>query len=185
MIKKWKTIIAASLACLLLFCGCGTVNPITMDEAFIKSLSQALEARWKLSEQQENNAEKGDTSLKIGSDEHVKANEALVNAEWDKLSQYADAEFEDPEFAKLAKKYLDCLEIQRQALIYAPSEPEQFEKDWSFALANRCVLLATFVDKYGLSVNEKYQSTLDDLLKIAESFSDISVTSPSGSASAE
>ena len=168
MMKKWKMPVFASLCAVLLLCGCSTGELVSTDKAFIDSLSDALEARWDLSEQQE--AQSPDPE--VGSEEHKEANTALVDAELDILSRYKDADFEDASLKKLANQYLDCLEIQKQALVYSTSEPEQFIKDWSFSLVNRCMLIRSFTEQYGLTVQPEYQDTLDGLLEIADSFSD-------------
>ena len=72
----------------LILAGCQNTSRETVDEQFMSSLSTALEARWALSTNTENQ------KFINGSTEHRELYTKLVDAELSELSQYKDKEFE-------------------------------------------------------------------------------------------
>lgn len=72
----------------LILAGCQNTSRATVDEQFMSSLSTALEARWALSTNTENQ------KFINGSTEHREYYTKLVDAELSELSQYKDKEFE-------------------------------------------------------------------------------------------
>ncbi len=88
-------------------CGLTEGTPLTEDD-FLKDLASGLEARWVLTTANEE-ANKTDTA---------KDWESFFDAEYDAISKYADADFEDKTMTKLAKQYVECIVQSKECLPY-------------------------------------------------------------------
>ena len=160
--KKYVIISLVLAFCSLLVLGCQNVSSETVDEQFMKSLSTGLEARWKLSEDPNNqNFEEGTTK-------HREFDSKLVDAELSELVQYESKIFEDEDLRALALEYIGLLNTQKNALDYVVADFEQYEKIWLLAYDNRSQLITEFVNEYDLEVSDKYIETLNDMIMNAE-----------------
>lgn len=170
MKKLWTILLAGVLVCALAACGSGGDNPAEptptptatpipyADADFISAMKESLQARWDISEQK-SNAE----ILAMDSIEYTTYIEGCIQAETEIISEYADKFYSDVKLQNLAKKYVECLNAQTDALDYYASDLLQYDEKWTEAYNERTKIIQTLVDEYGLSVDEKYQSILDEL----------------------
>lgn len=61
---------------------------------------------------------------------------------------------------------------QKEALKYLQVNYDKYEKLWYEAYDERTKLIVDFVDNYGLTVSDKYKSTLDDFKTNAQEVED-------------
>lgn len=173
--KRIRMIVTVILCtCILFLVGCGTTNSNGSgdaqtseqfaDQEFITSLANGLEARWKLNDEYENKYQNADSQPAIGSDEHVESYTSWVNAELDEIADYKDAKFEDSKLKEKAISYINCLNDQLESLEYATLDVEKYYELWQNAYKERSKLIEDFVNDYGLTVSEQYQSTLKEML---------------------
>lgn len=128
------------------------------DEDFMNSLAQGLQTRWDESESEEKQ------NITIGSDEHVEWYTSFVNDELEHIEQYKDEKFEDSELQEAMITYINCLYDQLEALDYAKVDSEKYNSMWTEAYNERSQLIETFVNDFGLTVDEEYQRTLQDMI---------------------
>lgn len=173
--KKVFQAVAVFSLCLFVLCGCSSTNNTASsaeeqyaDQDFMNDLAKGLEDRWKLSDEYNAQQEKSGKYDEIGSDGHIEAYTKSVNAELDRLADYPDKKFEDSKLKERAISYINCLNDQLEALDYASVDYEEYDTRWSKAYDKRTKLIARFVSDYGLTVDEKYQDTLDELLTNAK-----------------
>lgn len=171
-----------SLACIvlcgsLLLCGCSSIGNADSessqttqyaDQNFIKSLSTGLESRWKLGDKFDAEHAKNNTADVIDVDERT----TLINTELSAINQYKNAEFQDSKLQEKALSYINALNDSLQALNYISSDPEKYITLWEGAYDNRSTLIKDFVENYGLTVDNKYQSTLNELISNAQAVSE-------------
>ena len=167
----WILIIVLSLS---LFGGCGNAKTTEEAEAdvgstppsdadFIANLTKGLEARWELT----NSDAYSDTSA-MSTAEEQKADTLFVNAELDAIGNLDDYQFEDAELKALAETYMKGLNLQKDGIPYqGTNDSANLEKTWTLGYYYRVICIADFYHNYGLTVDEKYQQTLEDF--VAES----------------
>ena len=83
------------------------------EDEFLNDLKTGLEKRWEMSDN-----EKDPESM--SSDERVSSYTSMVNAEYDILKKYEDADFENAKFDVMADAYVGALETQLKALGIIP-----------------------------------------------------------------
>lgn len=87
-----------------------------------------------------------------------------VQIELDSDSPLKDRQFENTEMQEDVISYINSLEDQIDVLNnYSMTDLDFYDK-WNKAYDERSVLLKKFVEEYGLTVDSKYQSALDDIL---------------------
>lgn len=166
--KKIKHFVLISLSVLSLFSlvACGNQNatqsPTTqyIDGAFIVDLGKALETRFEAADKLDLEA---DT---LSNKDYLEKLSSVVDIEISALSQYKTGLFENTKLQELAISYLNALEDSKKALSNTDALMviDQFEE----AQKVRRALIVTFVNDYGLTVGEKYQSDLDDIISNAK-----------------
>ena len=117
-------------------------------EEFLNDLKSGLEKRWKISD------ESGDTAS-MSSDELVKFDTDVVNAEYDALKKYKDCEFDNEKFNMMADAYIDALETQKMAIGYYKSSNSIYNQFWSAGYNVRSIVVPDFVDYYGLKLDDE------------------------------
>ena len=163
--KKFYLALAMALAVLLTGCGAASQTATTeteihyADEDFISDLATGLQSRWDISD----NAE-----YEEGSEEHKQYAAKLVDAELNVLEKYQSMPFEDSKLQEYAISYINCLKQQQEAASYITTAYETYDEKWTEALNNRTKLIVTFVNDYGLKVDEAHQATLDDFIARAK-----------------
>ena len=133
------------------------------DEAFVEAMTKALEARWDITDSDKMQ------SLDSDSREHYAALSSAIDAELNIVSEYRTAEFKDHALQELAIQYINKLEESKEIADSLPSKDDKLYDKWTAVYDERTTLLQTLVNKYGLTVAEKWQYNLDDLLNNAKS----------------
>lgn len=163
--KKVYLALAMILAILLTGCGAASQTATTeteihyADEDFISDLATGLQNRWDINDVAE---------YEEGSDEHKQYDTDLVDAELNVLEKYQSMPFEDSKLQEYAISYINCLKQQKEAVSYITTAYETYDEKWSEAYDNRTKLIMTFVNDYGLKVDEAHQATLDELIANAK-----------------
>lgn len=154
--------------------GCGSANTSNVstnnneekyaDEDFIKSLSQALDKRWDLSDKQEEKEKSSGKKMEVGSDEHKELFTSYIGTELSEIENYKDAKFKDGKLQEKAIKYINLLNDQKAALDYIKVDYNKFLKLWGSAYDQRTQLIIDFVNNYGLTTSEKHSEILKELI---------------------
>lgn len=166
--KKFYLALAMALAVLLTGCGTALQTATTeteihyADEEFISDLATGLQSRW------DTQPSNGEDEVVVGSDEHKQYYTDLVDAELNVLEKYQSMPFEDSKLQEYAISYINCLKQQKEAASYITTAYETYDEKWTEALNNRTKLIMTFVNDYGLKVDEAHQATLDELIANAK-----------------
>lgn len=168
--KKVYLVLAMALAVLLTGCGATSQTATTeteihyADEDFISDLATGLQNRWDTKPANGVNEDE----IVEGSDEHKQYYTDLVDAELSVLEKYQGMNFEDSKLQEYAISYINCLKQQKEALSYVTASYETYSEKWSEAYDNRTKLIMTFVNDYGLKVDEAHQAPLDELIANAK-----------------
>lgn len=133
---------------------------LSVDGQFMRTLSKSLMARWKKSDEYEEDGI-------VGEDPDVYSE--YCDIELKKLSEFYNKTFNNPKLQEDAKLYIDYLKAAKEATTYYTVDYMTYAMQWNDTYAKRTVLLKKFVDSYGLTVDKKYNETLNDLLKDAVS----------------
>ena len=162
------TVILSVMA--MVICGCGSTKQAEKsteetyaDKDFMKDLAAGLEARWSV-EEPEQYTEGDDVSKEYYTE--------MVNAEYEKVTPYLDKKFKDSTLQQKAINYINMIKQQKEALKYMQVKFDKYEKLWYEAYDERTKLIVDFVDNYGLTVSDKYKSTLDDFKTNAQEVED-------------
>lgn len=166
--KKVYLALAMILAILLTGCGAASQTATTeteihyADEDFISDLATGLQNRW------DTQPSNGEDEVVAGSDEHKQYYTDLVDAELNVLEKYQSMPFEDSKLQEYAISYINCLKQQKEAASYITTAYETYDEKWTEAYDNRSKLIMTFVNDYGLKVDEEHQAMLDELIANAK-----------------
>ena len=121
----------------------------TTDGQFILAVVRGLEARWDATETQT----VADSEL-----------DTIIDLELAEVESFYDAEFSDVRLGEIAREYVDKLNEGKEAVRYVTNNYMVFQDKWNAARAGRLHLIEEMVNSYGLTVDEKYQRTLDQLV---------------------
>ena len=170
MWKKCLAFLSVLLVATVIVSGCSssattesnsasTVEIVYADEDFIIDLAKGLEARWAASDS-------GDYEYVEGTQEHRDFYASLLKAELDVFSNknYDNATFRDSKLKEKAISYLNCLHDQEEALTYVTVDYDKYSELWDSAYNKRTQLISDFAQNYGLTVSEKYKTTLSDMI---------------------
>ena len=137
------------------------------DEAFMESLKIGLQNRWDANEEDEK-VRAENNGMYPDYDTMKKFYHSFVRAELEQLSEYPSQQFEDTKLQEKAITYINMLNDSDECIDkYLPADENKFMEEWEKIYHQRTKVLKEFVDDYGLTVDEKYQSTLNDLLSTA------------------
>ncbi len=89
----------------------------------------------------------------------------IIQAEIDNDKPLKARQFKDSKLQEQIIAYLNSLDDQLAVVKKYSSTSAEYTTAWSEAYDKRSTILKTFVDKYGLKVDSKYQDTLDDLVR--------------------
>ena len=155
---KLKKIMGALLATTLLFgCSSNQENKTPTDEDFVLNVAKGLEARWDLNDEY-------DTSS-MSTSETQKADKEFINAEKNQIGKLSKYKFKDKDLKSIAEQYMNALDLQEEGIKYDGTDDyTNYNKTWSLGYNYRIVSIAKMVNDYGLTVDSKYQNTLDDML---------------------
>ena len=136
---------------------CGEIEGEPLNEEdFYKSLSTGLENRWKLTLADEGND--------FVSEEDWSN---YFNAEYDEISKFADANFNNSEIADLAKHYVEVIEQSKKCLPYLNTDFWE-SKYVNGVYHDRAETLYKINSIKPIIVTEEFQSTLQNILTEGE-----------------
>ncbi len=94
------------------------------------------------------------------------ADTLFVNAEKEALGKLDDYVFESQELKEIASTYFTALDLQTEGIKYANNYDEisAYEQTWKLGRAYRISCIQKLSTGYGLTVNSKYQSYIDEML---------------------
>ena len=153
----------------LLNLGCSANNssktekkePAYADDQFISDMSKGLQARWTLNEQDEQ--KEGYDQIELQSDEEKEMMLSYIQAELDYIGKYKDEKFKDSQLQEEALSYINLLNKHTEICDYIPVDYYGKYYDEFESLYNeRSKIIEDLVTNYGLTVDEKFQSTLDE-----------------------
>ncbi len=127
---------------------------LTIDGQFMRSLKKSLQKRWDLNKEYESQT----------SYDEKKAMNAYCDAELEILCEFENKDFENSELQEDANTYIGYLKSAKESLKYYSIDYSKYDTQWSKIYAQRTILIKKFTDKYGLKVDDSYQSTLDGLI---------------------
>lgn len=133
---------------------------LSVDGQFMRTLSKSLMARWAKSDEYENDGIVG---------ENPDIYNEYCDIELKKLSGFYNKTFDNSKLQEDAKLYIDYLKSAKEATSHYTVDYTTYAMQWNDTYAKRTVLLKKFVDNYGLTVDDQYNETLNDLLKDAVS----------------
>ena len=131
------------------------------DANFIANVVRGIEARWSMTNADDNKNSYDDLSKT----EQIQRSKDYVQAELDAIKSIKDYQFEDTHLKKLAKQYINALNLQIDGAEYRVSDDTtMYNQTWELGYCYRCVILNELVRDYGLTVSSEYQSNLDDFI---------------------
>ena len=133
---------------------------LSVDGQFMRTLSKSLMARWAKSDEYEKDGIVG---------ENPDIYNEYCDIELKKLSGFYNKTFDNSKLQEDAKLYIDYLKSAKEATSHYTVDYTTYAMQWNDTYAKRTVLLKKFVDNYGLTVDDQYNETLNDLLKDAVS----------------
>ena len=89
----------------------------------------------------------------------------IVQAEIDNDKPLKARQFKDSKLQEQIIAYLNSLDDQLAVVKKYSNTSAEYTNVWNEVYDKRSTILKTFVDKYGLKVDSKYQDTLDDLVR--------------------
>lgn len=169
--KKAIALILASVISFSLICGCGNSataekeNATPTDADFIVNLGKGLDARWALTN---SDAYSDEATASMSAADLQKSYATCVNAELDAIGKLEDYQFEDSELKTLAETYVKGLNLQKDGVTYiGTTDSTSYDRTWTLGYYYRAVCIAELYNNYGLTVDEKYKTDLNDF--VAES----------------
>lgn len=95
-----------------------------------------------------------------------------IQAEIDNDAVLKSSQFEDTDLQEQVLSYVNLLDDSLELLDTYTVSSAEFSEGWSDIYNQRSVLLSSFVSDYGMKVEEKYQSALDEVIKNGNSVSE-------------
>ena len=146
------------VAVLLVGCGqvasSGSAEPDYADDEVILAISQGLEDRFDLADEQEAEQQVVNADYYAGP----------VQVEIDAVSPFRNRQFEDPDLQEAVLSYVNVLEDSLEVTETYPIDSLEFFDEWQRIYDERTTLLKLLVDEYGLEVDEFHSDALNDLL---------------------
>ena len=170
--KKKLIILLTAVMCVgLLSAGCSSNNNSKneekkeeiqyADDQFIKDMSKGLQARWTLNEQDEN--KEGYDQIDVQSSEYKDMMLSYVQAELDCIEKYKDEKFKDSQLQEKAISYINLLTKHKEVCDYIPVDYYgKYLDEFQSIYNERSKIIEDMANNYGLTVEEKYQSNLDE-----------------------
>ncbi len=158
-----------SLLCLgLLLVGCSSTEEEekSVDESFIIDMSNGLQARWKLNDEDE--AKDGYEDIALNSEEWQEMIISYVDAELEYIEDYSEKSFEDSHLQELSNTYINLLNSHKDICSYITVDYSKYSDEYSSIYNERSKIIKELVNDYELTVDETYQSTLDDFITNAD-----------------
>lgn len=131
------------------------------DSAFLEDFSGAIQARWKYSDDNDEQIFADVTT----EEDYIKIDNAylndLINIELDYLQDYQNAGFEDRKLQEYAVSYLNCLKDMQELIEEAGETADATASDsWRERVLDRAEIIADLYDDYGLRIDTRYSYQL-------------------------
>lgn len=142
ILKKMAIIVSSASLCM------SSAMYVLADDAqdnFLKDMAEGLTARWAYDSDED----------AMSNSEFMEYRTQLVNEEYDRISKYAEEDFENEKFSLMAHAYIEAIEMQLDAVKYYTELPDIYNSEWSAGYNVRAMLIPDFVDHYGLDVPEE------------------------------
>ena len=139
-------------------------EPEFYDELFLANFSEAIQARWELSNEIDSE-ENSETTF----EEDVKELKRLVDSELNILVDCRTKKFEDSLLQEYAIAYMNGLEKQSQLLedaINGNITEEKYNEEWEKSYLKRAKQLCAIYDNYDLKIDTKYNFNLNTMHNI-------------------
>lgn len=133
---------------------------LSVDGQYLREMAKGLMERWDQNDSDEN-------SGALAEDEG-KCDANYCDIELKHIESFYDKEFDNKDLEEDAKSYIDLVRQAKDATQYENVDYTKFSTEWSDIYSQRTILLQKFVSDYKLTVDEKYQDTLDGILTDAE-----------------
>ena len=152
--KKVKWLVTVVAICALAFClvGCGNQEQKVdcADDEAMAVIADGIEARCDA-------IDKSDVS---GSE----LKRTAIQTELDVCAPLKDRQFEDSKMQERVVQYINLLNDSMDVVESCPESDYSFYEKWSDVYDKRTALIKTFVEEYGLKLDAKHQSALDELV---------------------
>lgn len=130
---------------------------LSTDGQFLRELVKGLEERW----------EQNSADAKSSSYDEASAMANYCDIELSHVEKFEKEQFTDEALGKDALTYIELLRAAKEATTYYNVNYSKYDTDWSNVYSQRTQLLQKMVNEYKLTVDEKYQETLNDLMRDA------------------
>ncbi|NEG69935.1 hypothetical protein [Bifidobacterium choloepi] len=153
--KSLRKIVAVSLGLLIpmTMAACGSEaaeDKVYSDQEVMKVVSKGLESRFALAEQ--------------GNEASREYYQALIDAEYSHTGSLKNVQFENGKLQEKTISYVNVLDDSRDVLDEYAFNSLDFSTAWTEAYDSRTAIIKEFVEDYGLTVSNGYQSTLNELV---------------------
>lgn len=142
ILKKMAIITSAVSLCMLPVV---YVRADDVQDNFLKDMADGLIARWIYDSDED----------AMSNSEVMEYRTQLVNEEYDRISKYAEEEFENEKFSLMVHAYIEAIKMQLDAVKYYTELPDIYNSEWAAGYNMRAMLIPDFVDHYGLDVPEE------------------------------
>lgn len=141
------------LAMVFSLTACG--DKVKNDETFVKNLGNALEARWKIT----------DNTKQTSNEDTRNVLSSAIDAEEKKLGAYEDYTFENEKIAEYAKLYFDSLAKQKEGFKYYGTDEEKYNEVFGSGLVGRYKAIYLINNEMPLSLSKSNGDNLDQFLQ--------------------
>ena len=156
--RSFSVVLCILVASFLAACGAGSSSK-SVDESFIADAAKGLQARWDISDKQEQE--------KITSTAETFT--ACIDAELNTIAKYKDAEFEDEALGTLAKEYIELLEKSKDLVAnYYDKNYETFNTEYTPMSQRRSQIIKSFSEDYQMPIDEEHADTLKTFIADAD-----------------
>ena len=167
--KKFYFPMLLMLCFLITLCGCETTKsqeetpeeePQYADDTFVQDIAKGLEARWDLSEKDEQ--KEGYENITVDSEEYKTMMLSYIDSELNVIEHYTEEKFEDKNLQEIALKYINLLKKHKEICGYMTVDYVKYNEEAQTIYNERSKIISTMADDYNMVIDEKYQSILND-----------------------
>lgn len=135
------------------------------DADFVLNVSKGLEARWKISDQNDAvTKEYTDKNEQVPVSMNQKMYSENVNAEYDALGSFDDYTFSDSDLKELAENYFWALDQQKNGVQYLGVDDAKYNDTFMRGYYYRVKYICDLYNNYGMTVDDSYQSIMDEMI---------------------
>lgn len=128
---------------------------LSVDGQFLAAFKNGLTKRWDY-----NNS----NAVYEGQSGYTDYIKECINIELESISSFENQTFADSALAEDAKEYIQALNDSLSAVDYYNADYQQYSEKWNDAYERRSVLIRDIFENNNLTVDNKYQKTLDEFI---------------------